>query len=143
MRNYFALLSALVERWRSKTHTFHLLVGEVTMTLENMTHILGLPINGEPVISRTDSSHQFFVENCFTCFGREPGPHDHVLGKVNLVWVRRCRDTKPVTRRSPLRGMVVFLDKYTTSLKSKFFPLLRDFHRISLYSWGQPVCTSI
>ncbi|RYR48853.1 hypothetical protein Ahy_A07g034930 [Arachis hypogaea] len=33
-------------------------------------------------------------------------------------------------------GMVVFPDKSITSLNSKFLPPLRDFHRISLYSWG-------
>ncbi|RYR63686.1 hypothetical protein Ahy_A04g021455 [Arachis hypogaea] len=36
-------------------------------------------------------------------------------------------------------GTVVFLDKSTNSLNSKFLPLLRDFHRIPLYSWGQSV----
>ncbi|RYR09793.1 hypothetical protein Ahy_B05g078202 [Arachis hypogaea] len=33
-------------------------------------------------------------------------------------------------------GTVVFPDKSTTSLNSKFLPLLRNFHRISSYSWG-------
>ncbi|XP_072060391.1 protein MAINTENANCE OF MERISTEMS-like [Arachis hypogaea] len=49
MRGHSALLSALVERWRPETHTFHLLVGEVTVMLEDVTYILGLPVNGEPV----------------------------------------------------------------------------------------------
>ncbi|RYR21076.1 hypothetical protein Ahy_B03g066322 [Arachis hypogaea] len=150
MRGHAALLSALVERWRPETHTFHLPVGEVTVTLEDVSYILGLPINGEAVTGRSDSSHQFLVENCIACFGREPGPEDHVLGKVNLAWVRRCRDTEPCdTQESVERyvrahifcvlGTVVFPDKSTTLLNSKFLPLLRDFHRISEYSWGQPV----
>ncbi|XP_072073782.1 serine/threonine-protein phosphatase 7 long form homolog [Arachis hypogaea] len=81
MRGYSALLSALVEHWRPETHTFHLPVGEVIMTLEDMSYILGLSINGEAVTGRSDSSHQFLVENCIACFGREPGPDDHVFGK--------------------------------------------------------------
>ncbi|XP_016195986.1 protein MAIN-LIKE 1-like [Arachis ipaensis] len=72
MRGHSALLSALVERWQPETHTFHLPVGEVTVTLEDVAYILGLPINGEAVTGRSDSSHQFFVENCIACFGREP-----------------------------------------------------------------------
>ncbi|QHO48951.1 uncharacterized protein DS421_1g09790 [Arachis hypogaea] len=85
--------------------------------------------------------------NCITCFGREPSPQDHILGKVSIPWVRRCRDTEPCDTQESIEryvwehifcvlGMVVFLDKLTTSLNSKFLPLLRDFHRISAYSWG-------
>ncbi|QHN91897.1 uncharacterized protein DS421_17g578980 [Arachis hypogaea] len=94
MRSHSALRSALVECWRPETHTFHLLVGEVTVTLEDVNYILGLPINGEAVTDRSDSSHQFLAENCIVCFSREPGPNDHVFGKVNIAWVRRCRDTE-------------------------------------------------
>ncbi|XP_072084287.1 protein MAIN-LIKE 1-like [Arachis hypogaea] len=140
-----ALLSALEERWRPKTYTFHLPVGKVTVTLKDVSYILGLPINGEAVTGRSDSSHQFLVENCIACFGREPGPQYHVLGNVNLAWVRRCRDTKPCdTQESVERyvrahifcvlGTVVFPDKSATSLNSKFLPLFRDFNRISAYS---------
>ncbi|QHO54782.1 uncharacterized protein DS421_3g59810 [Arachis hypogaea] len=146
MRSHSALLSALVERWRPETHTFHLPVGEVMVTLEDVSYILGLPINGEPVTGRTDSSHQFLVENCIACFGRKPGLQDHVLGKVNIAWVRQCRDTELCDTQESLEryvrahifcvlGTVVFPDKSTTSLNSKFLPLLRDFYRISAYSW--------
>ncbi|XP_025637640.1 serine/threonine-protein phosphatase 7 long form homolog [Arachis hypogaea] len=147
MRGHSTLLSVLVERWRPETHTFHLPVGEVTVTLEEVSYILGLLVNGEAVTGRSDSSHQFLVENCIACFGREPGPQDHVLGKVNLAWVWRCRDTEPCdTQESVERyvrahifcvlGTFVFLDKSTTSLNSKFLPLLWNFDWISSYSWG-------
>ncbi|KAL4396124.1 hypothetical protein AHAS_Ahas01G0060500 [Arachis hypogaea] len=42
------MLAALVERWRPETHTFVLSIGEVTVTLEDVAHIFGLPIDGEP-----------------------------------------------------------------------------------------------
>ncbi|RYQ84854.1 hypothetical protein Ahy_B10g104351 [Arachis hypogaea] len=135
MRGHSALLSALVERWRPETHTFHLPVGEVTVMLEDVSYILGLPINGEA----------FLVENCIVCFGREPGLQDHVLEKVNIAWVRRCRDTEPCDTQESIEqyvrahifcvlGTVVFLDKLTTLLNSKFLPLLRDFHQILSYT---------
>jgi hypothetical protein len=44
-----AALTALVDRWRPETHTFHLLCGEITVTLQDVTMILGLPIDGAPV----------------------------------------------------------------------------------------------
>lgn len=38
-------LTALVDRWRSETHTFHLSCGELTVTLMGVAMILGLPID--------------------------------------------------------------------------------------------------
>ncbi|RYR19610.1 hypothetical protein Ahy_B03g064442 [Arachis hypogaea] len=75
------------------------------------------------------------------------GPNDHVLGKVNLHWVRQCRDSEPCDTQESIEwyvrahifcvlGTVVFPDKSTASLNSKFLPLLRDFYQISRYSWG-------
>ncbi|KAL4357236.1 hypothetical protein AHAS_Ahas09G0166500 [Arachis hypogaea] len=108
-----------------------LLMGEVTVTLEDVIHILGLQVNGEPVTGRSDSSYQFLVDNCLACFGRQPGPDDHVLGKVNLHWVRRCRDSEPCDTQESIEryvrahifcvlGTVVFPDKSTTSLNSNW-----------------------
>lgn len=44
-----AALTALVDRWRPETHTFHLPAGEMTVTLQDVAMILGLPINGRVV----------------------------------------------------------------------------------------------
>ncbi|KAI5018578.1 hypothetical protein ZWY2020_043466 [Hordeum vulgare] len=44
-----AALTALTDRWRPETHSFHLPCGEMTMTLEDMAMISGLPLNGEAV----------------------------------------------------------------------------------------------
>ncbi|RYR21451.1 hypothetical protein Ahy_B03g066749 [Arachis hypogaea] len=88
VKGYFALLSALVERWRPKTHMFHFPVREMIVTLKDMIHILGLPINGDPVTGIIDSNHSFLVENFLAVFGRQPSLYDHTLRKVNLAWVR-------------------------------------------------------
>ncbi|CAO2161607.1 unnamed protein product [Urochloa humidicola] len=44
-----AALTALVDRWRPETHTFHLPGGEMTVTMEDVAMILGLPIEGQAV----------------------------------------------------------------------------------------------
>jgi hypothetical protein len=40
-----AVLTALVDRWRPETHTFHLACGETTVTLQDITMTLGLPLD--------------------------------------------------------------------------------------------------
>src|SRR6266542_6103675 len=41
-----SLLSALVDRWRPETHTFHLPFSEMTVTLEDVAMLTGLSIPG-------------------------------------------------------------------------------------------------
>ncbi|RYQ89411.1 hypothetical protein Ahy_B09g096080 isoform B [Arachis hypogaea] len=59
IRGFHPLSAALVERWRPETHTFVLPVGEATVTLEDVAHIFGLPIDREPVSGWIDSSSDF------------------------------------------------------------------------------------
>ena len=51
-----SLLTALVDRWRPETHTFHLPCGEMAPTLQDVTYLLGLPVAGDPVGPRVVAS---------------------------------------------------------------------------------------
>ncbi|CAI0559461.1 unnamed protein product [Linum tenue] len=44
------LLTTMVERWRKETHTFHLLEGEMTITLKDVAMLTELPIDGDAII---------------------------------------------------------------------------------------------
>ena len=44
-----SLLAALLDRWHPETHTFHLPVGEMTTTLQDVAKLLGLPCAGRAV----------------------------------------------------------------------------------------------
>ena len=50
------LLTTFVDRWRPETHSFHLPCGEVSITLQDVAMILGLPLEGIAVtgIIQTD-----------------------------------------------------------------------------------------
>ena len=47
------LISALVEQWRPETHTFHLPHGEMSITLQDVGVLYGLPIEGEVLVGPT------------------------------------------------------------------------------------------
>ena len=51
-------LTALVDRWHVETHTFHVPCGEMTITLEDMAMINGLPLCGKPVTGKIEA-HKF------------------------------------------------------------------------------------
>jgi hypothetical protein len=42
-------LSALLEHWRPETHMFHFTGGEMTVTLQDTSLLMGLPCEGEPL----------------------------------------------------------------------------------------------
>ena len=46
------LITCLVERWQPETHTFHVPIREMTITLQDVAIILGLRID-EPAVTRT------------------------------------------------------------------------------------------
>ncbi|QHO46162.1 uncharacterized protein DS421_6g184990 [Arachis hypogaea] len=62
----------LLLRGGIRTHIFHFLVGECTVTLEDVALILDLPINGMPVTGVTLSSHEALEAECLHHFGAMP-----------------------------------------------------------------------
>ncbi|XP_020972977.1 serine/threonine-protein phosphatase 7 long form homolog [Arachis ipaensis] len=90
-------VDALVERWRPKTHTFHLPYGECTITLEDVAMILGLQTDGLPVTGSTDHSTSGLENECLAQFGVASGPNDHKGSGIKLAWFRTLKRRQHLT----------------------------------------------
>ena len=58
------LITSFVERWRPETDSFHLSIGEFTVTLQDVSCLWGLPITGRPVVGPSDEGLMQLVDNC-------------------------------------------------------------------------------
>ena len=52
------LLIAFSERWHSETSSFHLPVGEMTITLDDVSCLLHIPVGGNPLFHETLTTNQ-------------------------------------------------------------------------------------
>ncbi|KAH7842880.1 hypothetical protein Vadar_010144 [Vaccinium darrowii] len=81
-----ALITALLEHWRPETHSFHLGSGEWTVTLQDVEVILGIPVDGLPVVGSTE---QDWDKLCKELLGVIPEAKvSRTGGKVKLSWLR-------------------------------------------------------
>ncbi|MQL84763.1 hypothetical protein Taro_017271, partial [Colocasia esculenta] len=137
------LITVLVERWRSETHTFHLRHGEMSITLQDVAILMGLPIDGDVVVGNTTLD---WTDVCMTLLSDVPDMMKR--GSVKLSWLRErftviAKDASAeVVRRHArayllhLLGCTIFNDKTGNSVPLMYLPLLEDLDRVSRYSWG-------
>ncbi|XP_073318160.1 serine/threonine-protein phosphatase 7 long form homolog [Primulina huaijiensis] len=58
------LLTAIVEKWRRETHTFHLTVGKTTITLQEVAFIWGLNIDDMPITGVDTAYNKNTLQQC-------------------------------------------------------------------------------
>ncbi|PNX84522.1 serine/threonine-protein phosphatase 7 long form-like protein [Trifolium pratense] len=109
-----AFITALVERWRPETHTFHLPTGECTITLEDVNMLLGLRVDGKAVTSPSEVS---WKEDCEKLLGVMPQKEERAYILI-------------------LIGGLLMPDKSSNRVHLCWLPLLKDLEKAGEYSWG-------
>ncbi|KAL0008554.1 hypothetical protein SO802_010056 [Lithocarpus litseifolius] len=139
------LITALVERWRPETHTFHLPHGEMSITLEDVEVILGLPIDGEVLIGMTAVEDGDWKQLCVELLGFEVPANDNttLVGQRNLISRLVQRIAEPLPHDTTemqihqyarcyilaLLGDKIFMDKSGDRVHLMFLEFLRNLCR--------------
>ncbi|KAK4407751.1 Serine/threonine-protein phosphatase 7 long form [Sesamum angolense] len=148
------LITALVERWRSETHSFHFRVGEATITLQDVQVIWGLPIDGEPVsgtdLERTSVQWQ---EYCMQYIGFAPEEGALKVSRLqvkaiihHISRVHITLDTPHLTVVQYARAVALLLlggtmcpDSSENLVSLLYLAKLEDIVAARNYSWGSAV----
>ncbi|KAH1266521.1 Protein MAIN-LIKE 1 [Glycine max] len=143
------LLSAFVERWHRETSSFHLPVGELTITLDDVSSLLHLPVIGdfhafEPL--HVDDAVQMLVD--LLMVSPESARAETVQCRrpyVRLQWVRdvyqrRCQAGHWTVAAHAyllhLLGYTLFANKSATNVHVVYLEALRDLSMTDRYAWG-------
>ncbi|KAH1190255.1 Serine/threonine-protein phosphatase 7 long form [Glycine max] len=144
-----SLISALIERWRPETHMFHMRCGECTITLQDVSVLLGLRVDGSPLIGLTNLN---LVDICEELLGVRPQEGELKGSMVKLSWLvhhfaqinNHDGNQEQVERFTCawilrfIRG-VLFIDKSSNKVSLRYLQFLCDFRDCSTYAWGPAV----
>ncbi|KAL9691919.1 hypothetical protein QQ045_012346 [Rhodiola kirilowii] len=141
------LITALVERWRPETHTFHLNGGEATITLQDVSLLTGLPIDGEPVSGLGELEWE---PVCLCLLGVVPDrPKYKSMGSktwFNEYLTRMPADADEEMLKKYARayilcllGLTLVADLSGDQVPLHYLPLLANLDNARRYSWGSAV----
>ena len=156
----YALITALIERWRPETHTFHLPIGEATITLQDVEILYGLSTDGLPVLLPGNMRYfnrASYMDMLHRLTGFRSEDPDVAIGssRMQLVPIRdhlvQIHDT--ITDDSAgvdvdqytrlllllLFGGVLFPNTSGNLVSLRFLHHIARFEDTSLYSWGGAV----
>lgn len=148
----WSLITALVERSRPETHSFHLQVGECTITLQDVSVLLGLRIDGEVITGTTGGVDGGWANLINQIFGKRPKEDKELKGGwLSLSWLTSFIKELPASpseddvRRYTqsyilqLIAGVLFTDHSGGLVHCMYIPLIQDFGRCRSLAWGAAV----
>ncbi|KAL7166009.1 hypothetical protein ACSBR2_036801 [Camellia fascicularis] len=144
-QSHRSALAWTASRWRSETHTFHLTSGEATITLQDVSILSGLRVDGNAVIG---NSGYDWPAVCNCLLGTVP-PTNQLKGlRLNMTWLSQTCGNLPIDADDvtiqryarafilQLLGGSIFAGKSGNMVQLMFLPLQEDFDAIGEYSWG-------
>lgn len=140
VRDDHALLTDLVERWWDTTNTFHLLPGEMTVTLLDFAAITGLRVGGDPIpfdigLADDDAALQWFL-------GFVPKVENGSIIYTSLRWRWRHEPTSDEEAKQMARAYLLYLfgaslfPNRRSRIHVSFLPALRHLQMAGRFNWG-------
>ncbi|PKU70974.1 Serine/threonine-protein phosphatase 7 long form like [Dendrobium catenatum] len=150
------LLTALFERWSQQTNTFHLPVGEMSITLQDVSMILGIQIDGPSFVGHpvVGSGRRWlsWPDCCDDLLGQHPDPyvlyHDPFNSRQrSLRWARDSYiDLSEMDFWRHVRAYILFLlgchllpDTSGSEIHLQYLPLMEDIAIFRTYFLGGAV----
>ena len=145
------LLTALVDRWRDESHTFHFVGGELGISLQDVEIMLGLRVDGLAVTrSERNDNRASRLDMIESLLGVRPADNqvDTNCLTVRLDWMLHTFGELPPNPSEErllyqsraamllLLGAHVFSDKSSDQIPLWPLPFLEDFDTCAEYSWG-------
>ncbi|CAN1138080.1 Protein MAIN-LIKE 2, partial [Linum perenne] len=140
------LVTALIERWRPETNTFHLIHGEATITLEDVEVLTGLPTDGVPVTVAVDIRPPSVI--CEELLGVQPPARSCTGQSVKISWVKGMFNRLPAGALADvvihyaraytwvLLGAILLADRTGDLIPVHLLRLNGDSQVASTFSWG-------
>ncbi|KAH1203723.1 Protein MAINTENANCE OF MERISTEMS [Glycine max] len=126
------LLSMYVERWHRETSSFHLPMGELTITLDDVSSLLHLPVVGD-----LHAFESLRVDDASLPGLRQPSVMDRTYACNGY---RRCQAGHWTAAARAyllhLLGCTLFANKSATNVHVVYLEALRDLSMTERYAWG-------
>ena len=143
------LITTLVERWRLETHTFHMPHGEITIILQDVEVILGLPVDGDAITGSTQKIWANVYEEFLGFRPINEDQHKELNGQRILIkrLLEQVANQLPPNAEEDelhkyarcyilaLLGDTIFMDKSSDRVHLMWVQQLEDLRNLQRYSW--------
>ncbi|XP_071728302.1 serine/threonine-protein phosphatase 7 long form homolog [Rutidosis leptorrhynchoides] len=150
----WSFVTAMIERWCPETHTFHLPIGEATVTLQDVQVLFGLPIDGDVFSSiwyeTNDSDWIPFVVTYLGIAPQAIGNRGIHKGRIliSILITELAEDVGDTVESHQQRarvyilammGGVLFSDSNAYDVPLSFLHTILDLSLANCISWGSAV----